>query len=77
MQYHTSEWLMNGILANYTAQDLVMGFNTSPIFSKINSGSTLNGNLYVSTEVTPLFNTQSGPLSNNEVTILTGADQIS
>jgi len=53
MQYHTSEWLMNGILANYSAQDLVMGFNTN-IVSKINSGSILNGNLYVSAEVTPL-----------------------
>jgi len=62
---------MNGILATYSAQDLVSGFNTD-IVSKINTGSILNGNLWVASDVTPLFNTQSGPMSNNKVTIMTG-----
>lgn len=46
MQYHTSEWLLDGIIADYTPDDLVIGFDTT-IASKINTGTLLNGNIWV------------------------------
>jgi hypothetical protein len=46
MKYHTSEWLLDGIIADYTPDDLVIGFDTT-IASKINTGTLLNGNIWV------------------------------
>lgn len=64
MSYHTSEWLLNGILETYTPEEMVVGFETI-IASKINRGSTLLGNIYVDPIVTPLFNKVKGAMSNN------------
>lgn len=55
MSYHTSEWLLNGVLATYTPAEMISGFDTI-ITSKINTGSDLLGNIYVDPVVTPLLN---------------------
>ena len=72
MQYHTSEWLMNGIIETYTAQELAGGFDTI-ITSKINTGSVLNANIYVDSTVTPMLNSINGPMSSLQATVSTGS----
>lgn len=75
MGYHTSQWLLDGIVANYTQQELVEGFQTS-IASKINRGDMLKGNIYVTPTVTPMLNTINGAMSANSEEVNTGASSL-
>lgn len=71
MGYLVSEFLLEGFVKNYTVMDLINGFDT-PIVSKINKGSMLKGNLYISGTVTPLLNSMTGPYSNVDWKVGTG-----
>ena len=59
MQYHVSEYLLEGIVANYTARDLILGFDTH-IAEKINHGEQLRGSFHISSKITPALNTIYG-----------------
>lgn len=71
MKYIVSEFMLEGFITNSTIYDLANGFDTK-ITNKINYGSTLNGNLFVSPSVTPLLNSVKGPYSKNTWTVGTG-----
>jgi hypothetical protein len=45
MRYHTQSWIFGGALANYTAQDLLFGFETS-VPDMIDGGEFFAGNDY-------------------------------
>jgi len=69
--YLISEFVFEGVLANYTYSDLIGGFNT-PIASKINTGDPLKGNIYVDPSVTPLLNSMHGPFAKSTWNVTTG-----
>ena len=71
MGYLISEFVFEGVLANYTYSDLIGGFNT-PIASKINTGDPLKGNIYVDPSVTPLLNSMHGPFAKSTWNVTTG-----
>ena len=69
-----SQYFLEGLTKQYTVSDLVMGFDTT-FNAKVNTGSLLQGNLYVDTTCTPVVSWWKGPASGHTFTIFTGAAQ--
>ena len=62
----------NGYIKNYTALDLIKGYQTDQVSKWLNTGNFTAGNLYVSDIVTPTLNTFLGPTSELEWNMLMG-----
>jgi len=57
---------------NYTALDLIKGYQTDQVTKWLNTGNFTAGNLYVSDIVTPTLNTFLGPSSELQWNMLMG-----
>jgi len=71
MRFHVSSFLLEGVTKTYKVTDLVKGYETT-LISKVNTGSLLQGNLYVDSTVTPIFSFFKGPASGHKYTMFTG-----
>lgn len=71
MRMHVTNFFLEGLTKEYTVSDLVMGFDTT-FNTKVNTGSLLQGNLYVDTTVTPVVSWWKGPASGHKFTMFTG-----
>lgn len=74
MRMQVSYYFLEGLTKQYLVSDLVMGFDTT-FNTKVNTGSLLQGNLYVDTTVTPVISWWKGPASGHTFTVFTGAGQ--
>jgi len=72
MRFHVTDYLLGGLVQTYKVSDLVKGYDTT-LNAKVNTGSLLQGNLYVDTTVTPILSWFKGPASGHQWTMFTGA----
>jgi len=71
MRNHVAYFFLEGITKQYLVKDLIMGYDTK-YNMKVNTGSLLQGNLYVDSTVTPILNWFKGPASGHSFTMFTG-----
>lgn len=71
MRQHMMNFVLGGLTKTYTVSDLIVG-TTTTLNQRINTGSLLQGNLYVDDLVTPIIPWWQGPASGHSYTIMTG-----
>jgi len=71
MRQHVLYYLLEGPVKEYTVGDLIQGYTTT-FNAKLNTGSLLQGNLYVDASVTPVLPWWQGPASGHTFTMFAG-----